>query len=449
VKHMGVVVSEMKLNKSEELFERAKKVTPYGTHSAARAAAILGRMEGRVELPEVRYPKFIKRAKGSHIYDADENDYVDYNMALGPVILGHANPIVNAAIRKQLDNGLIFGSCHELEIEVSEKITRHVPCAEMFTMTSSGSDATLGALRIARAYTKKEKIVRFDGHYHSWHDWQRYESIPAGHLGYSGIPRSVEEDYISLPWNDTSAFKTIKARGHEIAGVICEAVLGNLGCITPVEGYLEELREVCTQNDIVLVFDEVVTALRLGLGGAQKKLGVTPDLCTFGKCLANGLPVGGVAGKKEFMMSATKALIGGTFNSNPVSCAASLATLTELEKEISYTKMANTGSMLMKGIRDAVQDVNIPAIVQGFDLLFSIMFTDKERIKHPHELVTTPLFPHAKRAASFWNELIKRGVYNVPTRASRWCLSTAHEKEDVDKTIEAVEAALREAKKFN
>jgi glutamate-1-semialdehyde 2,1-aminomutase len=442
------MLTEMKFEKSDALFEKAKKVTPYGTHSAARFAALMGRMEGRPELPEVRYPKFMQRARGSHIYDADGNDYIDYYMALGPVILGHANPIVNEAVRKQLDDGLIFGTCHELEIRVSEKITRHVPCAEMFIMCTTGSDATLGALRIARANTKKEKVVRFDGHYHSWHDWQRYESIPAGHLGYSGIPRSVEEDYISLSWNESSALKTLKTRGHEIAAVICEPVIGNLACITPLEGYLEELREICTQQGIVLIFDEVVTALRLGLGGAQKTLGVTPDLCTFGKCLANGLPIGGIAGKKEFMLSANKALLGGTFNSNPVTCCAALATITELENEANYSKMTNSGKALIKGIRDAIQDANIPAIVQGFDLLFSIVFTEKDRIKYPHELATTPLFPHAKRAAVFWQELVRRGVYNLPTRATRWCLSTAHEKDDIARTIDAAAASLREAKKI-
>jgi glutamate-1-semialdehyde 2,1-aminomutase len=440
--------AEIKFDKSDALFEKAKRVTPYGTHSAARLAALVGRMEGRPELPELRYPRFMQRAKGSHIYDVDGNDYIDYNMALGPVILGHANPIVNDAVRKQLDNGLIFGTCHELEIEVSEKITRHVPCAEMFTMCSSGSDATLGALRIARAYTKKEKVVRFDGHYHSWHDWQRYESIPSGHLGYFGIPRSVEEDYIPLPWNESRALKTLKTRGHEIAAVICEPVIGNLACITPVEGYLEELREICTQHGILLIFDEVVTALRLGLGGAQTKLGITPDLCTFGKCLANGLPIGGIGGKREFMLSANKALLGGTFNSNPVSCAASLATLTELEKESAYTKMRNTGKALIKGFQDAAQDIKIQATVQGYDLLFSVVFTEKDKIRYPRELATNPLFPHAKRAAVFWQELVRRGVYNVPTRASRWCLSTAHEKEDIDRTIQAVGAAFKEAKQI-
>jgi len=440
--------AETKFEKSDALFEEAKKVTPYGAHSAARSAALLGRLEGRPELPEVRYPKFMQRASGSHIYDADGNDYIDYNMALGPVILGHANPIVNDAVRRQLENGAIFGTCHELEIKVSQKITRHVPCAEMFLMCTSGSDATLGALRIARAYTKKEKVVRFDGHYHSWHDWQRFESIPAGHLGNFGIPRSVEEDYISLPWNEPSALKTLKGRGHEIAAVICEPVLGNFACITPLEGYLEELRETCTEQGIVLIFDEVVTALRLGLGGAQKTLRVTPDLCTFGKCLANGLPIGGIAGKRDFMLSANKALLGGTFNSNPMTCAAALATMTELENEASYSKMTAAGNALMKGVREAIRDAGIPALVQGFPLLSSIIFTEKETIKFPHELATAPIFPHVKRAAVFWQELVDRGVYNLPTRGTRWCLSTAHEKEDITKTIDAVAAALTEAKKI-
>jgi glutamate-1-semialdehyde 2,1-aminomutase len=387
----------------------------------------------------------MERAKGSHIYDCDGNDFIDYNMALGPVILGHASPVVSQAVREQLDDGIIFGTCHEAEIKVSEKLVKHVPCAEMVTLLTTGSEATLASLRLARAYTGKERVVRFDRHYHSWHDWQRFDAFQAGHTISAGIPRSVESDYLILPWNEQAALKVLKRRGHEIGAVICEPIMGNGGCIAPVEGYLEELREVCTEEEIVLIFDEVVTGFRLELGGAQKKLGVTPDLATFGKALANGFPIAAVAGRKEIMMS--KALLGGTFNSNPVSCAAALATITELEDEKNYAKVNNAGKTLMKGFKDAVRDVGIEAIVQGYEPLFSIIFTDKNSVKLPRDLMSIPIHPHITRAAVFYQEMVNRGVYNTASRSARWCLSTAHEKDDVERTIEAAGEALKEARR--
>jgi glutamate-1-semialdehyde 2,1-aminomutase len=438
--------SAMKFDKSNALLERASKVAPYGTHSSARIAALMERFESRVEFPEIKYPKFFERSRGSHIYDCDGNDFIDYMMGLGPVILGHANSKVNEAVRMQLDDGVIFGTCHEMEIKVSEKLAKHVPCAELSAMMTTGSDATLAALRLSRAYNGKEKVARFQGHYHSWHDWMRFSDVPAGHTLSVGIPPSVQNDVVILPWNEPAVLQVLRKRGNEIAAVICEAVIGNLGCIMPVEGYLEELREVCDEQNIVLIFDEVVTGFRLGLGGAQKKLGVTPDLTTFAKAMANGFPIAAVVGKKEVMMS--KALLGGTYNSNPVSCAAALATISELEDEKNYAKINNAGKTLMKGFRDAIRDVGIEAVVQGYEPLFSILFTDKDSVRLPRDLASVPFHPHIRRAAVFYQEMVNRGVYNLPTRASRWCLSTAHEREDIEKTIEAAGEALRQAKKI-
>jgi glutamate-1-semialdehyde 2,1-aminomutase len=388
----------------------------------------------------------MEKAKGSRIFDCDGNEFIDYMMGGGPVILGHANAAVNQAVREQLEMGTIFGAGHEAEIKVSEKLARHVPCAEMSSILTTGSDATLGALRLARAYTAKEKVVKFDGHYHSWHDWHKFDGFRAGHLISGGIPHSIENDYLVLPWNEPEALDILGKRGHEIAAVICEPVIGNCACIAPVKGYLEELRAVCTKNQIVLIFDEIVTGFRLGLGGAQKMLGVTPDLATFAKSIGNGFPIAAIAGRKEIMMS--NALLGGTYNSNPVSCAAALATISELEDEENYRKMKDVGRTLLRGIRDAIKDTGIEATVQGYETLFSIIFTDKDRIRFPHELQSVAFHPHIRRAAAFYQALVDRGVYNRATRGERWCLSTAHERDDIDKTLGAMTEAFREARKI-
>lgn len=443
---LAVRVTQVQLANSEALLEKARKFTPYGTNSWARIAALMGRFEGKPEFPEIRYPKFFQRANGSHLYDCDGNDYVDYMLGLGPVLLGHANPRVNDAVRAQLEQGVILGTCHETEIAIAEKLSKHVPCAELSLLMTTGSEATLSALRLSRAYTGKEKIARFTGHYHSWHDWMRFSDVPAGHTMSVGIPASVQNDVTILPWNDLPALKILKTRGREIAAVICEPIIGNLGCISPLDGYLQELREICDEQNIVLIFDEIVTGFRLGLGGAQKMLAVTPDLTTFAKAMANGFPIAAVVGKREIMMS--KALLGGTYNSNPISCAACLATLSELEDEKNYQSMDSTGRALKKGLNDSIKDLRVEAVVQGYDTLFSILFTDKDRIRLPSEISSMPFHPNIRRAAAFYQEMVKQGIYNLPTRAARWCLSMAHSISDIDRTIEAAGQALKEAKKI-
>ncbi|MEM2961237.1 MAG: aminotransferase class III-fold pyridoxal phosphate-dependent enzyme [Candidatus Bathyarchaeia archaeon] len=303
-------------------------------------------------------------------------------------------------------------------------------------------------MRIARAYTSKEKVVKFDGHYHSWHDWHRFGYLQAGHLYSGGIPRSIEDDYFILPWNDPEKLKILRKFGNSIAAVICEPVVGNCGCIMPKDGYLEELRETCNEQDIVLIFDEVVTGFRLGLGGAQSRLGVIPDLAVFGKAVANGFPIALVAGREEIMMTKNVA-IGGTFNSNPISCAAALATIEELEDRRNYEKMNNLGRLLMEGVNDAIQDVGVEAIVQGYPELFSIIFTDQDKIRSPNDLYSIKFHPHLRREVVFCQEMLNGGIFNAARRGNRWVLSIAHERKDIDKTIEVAEKSLKMAKKIS
>jgi len=438
--------------KSFELFERARKVIPGGTNSAARGIVSSGVFDG---FP-IEYPRFVKEAKGSHLTDVDGNQFIDYHLAFGPVILGHANPVVNSAVKEQLDRGVVHGLNQEVEVELSEKIAKHVPCAEMVRILNTGSDATSAAVRMARIYTGKDKIVKFEGHYHGWHDWD----MPNLHLPFGyyvrgrylepGIPLSEMENTIALPWNDLEIVeKTLCRKGNDIAAVITEAYLFNSGVIPPEKGYLEGLRELTRQYEVVLIFDEVITGFRLGLSGAQGMLGVTPDLATFAKSMANGFTISAVAGRRE-IMEKVGTIIGGTYNANPVCTTAALATITELENKRNYDHLYKMSGLLMNGLRDAVKDVAIEAVVQGPGPGFGLYLTDLERIRNPLELLAEKKHPHTRRNVVFHQGIVNRGVFIMPNaRGARVYLSVSHSEKDIQKTIEAAEESFKEAKKIN
>jgi glutamate-1-semialdehyde 2,1-aminomutase len=442
------MVKKLSFKKSAELYERAVKVVPGGTHSVARSAITFGTCEG---FP-IECPKFIEKAVGSRFYDVDGNSFIDYLMGYGSVILGHAHPKVKEAVKEQLDRGFLYGLNHENEIKLSEKIAEHVPCAEMALIMTSGSAAASAALRIARAHTGKEKIVKFDGHYHAWYDWNIFDHYPAGSLIYYGIPRSAMNDVIVLPWNDLGIVEdTVLRLGHEIAAVICEPYEVNSGVIPTKKGYLEGLRKITQEHNVVLIFDEIITGFKLGLNGAQGMFGVTPDLAIFGKALGNGFTISALAGKRSLMepiRNEARLWLGGTFNSNPVSVVAALATITELEKEASYKHLYGVSEKLMKGFRDVIEDNDIEAIVQGPGPVFSLFFTDQDEITSASQVAAIPAYPHMKRAAVFYQEMINRGIFMYPFRQGRTNLSVSHSEEDVNKTIEAAGEAIKGAKKI-
>jgi len=438
--------------KSFELFERARRVIPGGTNSAARGIVSSGVFDG---FP-IEYPRFVKEAKGSHFTDVDGNQFIDYHLAFGPVILGHANPVVNSAVKEQLDRGVVHGLNQEVEVELSEKIAKHVPCAEMVRILNTGSDATSAAVRMARIYTGKDKIVKFEGHYHGWHDWDMPNlHLPSGYYVRGrylepGIPLSEMENTIALPWNDLEIVeKTLRRKGNDIAAVITEAYLFNSGVIPPEKGYLEGLRELTRQYEVVLIFDEVITGFRLGLSGAQGMLGVTPDLATFAKSMANGFTISAVAGRRE-IMEKVGTVIGGTYNANPVCTTAALATITELENKRNHDHLYKMSGLLMNGLRDAVKDVAIEAVVQGPGPGFGLYLTDLERIRNPLELLAEKKHPHTRRNVVFHQGMVNRGVFIMPNaRGARVYLSVSHSEEDIQKTIEAAEESFEEAKKIN
>jgi glutamate-1-semialdehyde 2,1-aminomutase len=398
----------------------------------------------------LEYPKFIAHASGSHIYDIDSNDFIDYHLAFGPVILGHAYPAVNDAVKLQMDKGVIFGINHESELELSEKLVKHVPCAEMVGIMNTGSDATSAAVRIARIHTGREKIIKFSGAYHGWHDW----STIGGNFGggvtiHPGVPKGMIGTTIVLPWNDLEIVEKVMVnQGHEVAAIITEPYMFNGGVIPPEKGYLQGLRKLTKDYGSLLIFDEVITGFRLGLAGGQGMLGVTPDLATFAKAMANGYTISAFAGKKEILDPLTgRAWVGGTYNSNPIGTSAALATIKELEKEGNWSHLYSVGRGLMKGVEDAMKDSGIQGLVQGPGPGLSIFFTPKERVVRPED-IDAPFHPHIMQSVIFYREMIKRGCFLCPARIGRVYVSVAHTEEDIQRTIEAAGEALKAAAKI-
>ena len=433
--------------KSDELLERACKVIPGGTNSGARDILTGGTFDGY----PIDYPKFVKYAKGSHIYDVDGGEYVDYCCAFGPIILGHAYSAVNDPVKEQMDRGSIYGLNTEVEVELAEKMVKHIPCADMVRFLNTGSEAASIAVRMARVYSGKEKVLKFEGHFHGWHDWDepnQYFYSDAKYLA-SGIPLNTLENTITIQWNDLDLVeRTLKNHSHEIAAVITEPYMMNSGVIPPEEGYLKGLRDLTREYDTLLIMDEIITGFRLGLSGAQGLFGVAGDLATYAKAMANGYTISAVVGTKKIMDKVGK-IVEGTYNANPVSTTAALATITELEKDPNYDHINRMGNQLMNGFKDLTQDIDIEAVVQGRGPAFGLKFANLERVKNPREILAEKKYPDARRNVVFHQEMLNRGIFIMPNaRSARFYLCQSHSQQDVEKTLEAAEAAFKEAKKI-
>jgi len=434
------VSNTYRTEKSKMLFEEARRFTPGGVHSGLRFFK--------------PYPIFIDKAVGSRIYDVDNNQYIDYHLAFGPILLGHSPARVIEAVKDQLEKGIIYGLSNEMEIRVAKKIVQHVPSAQMVKFCNTGTEATYHAIRVARAFTGKNKIIKFEGGYHGWHDYVNISVTPTlKEAGPSelpnpvpdsnGIPQDTVENTIVLPFNNLPVVeKTIRKYEKEIAALITEPILhGSACCMLPKEGYLKALREVCDQHDVLYVFDEVVTGFRHGLGGAQKIFGVTPDITTFAKAMANGFPVAAVCGKKEIieMFSPSGEVdFGGTYNGNPISMAAALATIQELETQGVYEHLFELGSLVRERLGEVIKKLNIKAQVVGFGSVFHILFTDRE-IENYRDVLTT----NSEKYEKFQRELMKRHVFIIPKANKRCHISAAHTIDDIDMTIEAMENSLK------
>ncbi len=407
------------------------------------------------------HPIFMKKAKGSRIYDVDHNEYIDFCLCLGPLILGHGHPAVTEAIRKQLANSgtTMYGTPHELEIKMARELKRLVPCAEMTRFVSSGLEATLHALRLARAYTHKTKIAKFEGHYHGAHDYVAVSvSPPLNSVGpdneplavsnSAGLPQFILDNTVVLPFNDSaSTERIIEKNRDDLAAVIVEPVAR--GFLPPDKDFLRNLRTVTKENNIVLIFDEIMTGFRLGLGGAQEHFGVIPDLVALGKVVGGGLPIGVFAGRSEIMENMSpvnskspsdRVFHSGTFNGCPTILAAGLATLEILKKTGTYLHVNWVADEVKKYMRDAFEDKRIDAEVIGLASMFQCLFTSGN-VKNYRDIARAD----SKKRMNFDLELVNNGVYVRPGRT--YYTSLAHSRPDLRKTFEAIEVAAKVAAK--
>ncbi len=429
--------------KTAAAFQRAKRVIPHGVNSNFR---YWGDDDTLV----------IARGQGAYIWDLDGRRYIDYRLGFGPVILGHAHPKVDARVQEALQGGVTFAWTTPWEIEAAERIVR-LTGVDKVRLTNTGTEATFHALRIARAYTNREKFIKFEGQYHGQVDYfmfsnassnrrmigSRRSPIPAAAT--SGIPKAVQQYIITLPFNDFEAVeRTVKAKWGDIAAIIVEPVLGNLAGIMPKPGFLEHLRRLADEYGIVLIFDEVKTGFRIAKGGAQEYFGVRADLVTYAKSLGNGYPVAAIAGREEVMMTIQPGAMahGGTYSGNAVAAAAAAATLQVLEEEDALAVVEARGRALMEGIRTILAEESIPAWVGGPPSMFGIVLGVEDE---PHEL-RDYLQGDADLYEEIGMELIRRGVMPDADGREPWFLCAALSEDDVAFTLEAFREAVRAAK---
>ena len=429
----------MEVKRSRELFEEAKKYIPGGVNSPVRAFKSVGDV-----------PRFIEKAKGSHIWDVDGNEYVDYVCSWGPMILGHAHPKVVEAIKEQAEKGTSYGAPTELEVELAKMIVELVPSVEKVRMVNSGTEATMSAIRLARGYTGRNKVIKFEGGYHGHVDSLL---VKAGSgLTTFGVPTSpgIPEDFakhtITVPFNDIDALKRVLDEvGNDVAAVIMEPVMANAGLILPEPGFLEKVREITQEKGVVLIFDEVITGFRLSLGGAQEYFGITPDLSCFGKIIGGGLPVGAFGGKREIMdYLAPEGPVyqAGTLSGNPLAMAAGIATLKELQKEGVYEELRRKTEKLSEGLKEAAKSAGVYDKVsfKSIESISIVYFTPKD-VKNYQDALTS----NTEAYAVFFRRMLREGIYLAPSQFEVAFMSTAHTQEDIEKTVKAAEVAFKEA----
>lgn len=420
--------------RSEKLFERAQNVLPGGVNSPVRSCKAVGST-----------PVFIAKGDGSQIWDADGNQYIDYCCSWGAHILGHNYPRVQEALEYALLSGTSFGAPTRLEVEFAEVITQLIPSVEMMRMVSSGTEATMSALRVARAFTGRSMVIKFDGCYHGHGD---SFLVKAGSglatLGISsspGVPEELTKLTLSLPYNDLGVVeKAFKEYKDKIAAIIVEPIAANAGLLLPAEGYLEGLRDLCTKYGALLIFDEVITGFRVALGGAQAKYNVKPDLTTFGKIVGGGLPVGVYGGRRDVMERI--APVGdvyqaGTLSGNPLAVSAGLAQMRTLQAINPYPTLEGNTSKLTAGIEELAKKAKVPVQVVHTTGLLCVFFTKGEVT----DFASAQKSDCAKFAA-FWRELMKNGVYWPPAQFEAAFISAVHTQADFDKTLSAVEKAF-------
>ena len=424
------------MTKSETLFERAQGPIPGGVNSPVRAFKAVGGT-----------PRFMARSDGAYIFDVDGNQYIDYVLSWGPMIMGHNHPRVREAVVKTAQDGLSFGCPTEIEIDLAERLCTLVPSLEQVRMTSSGTEATMSAIRLARGATGRDKIVKFEGCYHGHSDSLLIKAgsgaLTFGVPSSPGVPEVLARPTVTLPFNDLEALKeAFDQLGNDIACVITEPVTGNMNCILPEPGFLEGMRELCTQYGAILIFDEVMTGFRFGTHCAQGYLGIDPDLTCLGKVIGGGMPVGAFGGKKEIMAHISPlgpVYQAGTLSGNPVAMASGLATLDIISEPHFYEDLFRHTTQLCEGMQQAADEAGIPFTTNHLGSMFGFFFTEDKKVTQYPQVIGA----NVERFNQFFHLMLNDGVYLAPASFEAGFMSAAHSDEDIERTVDAAKRAFK------
>ena len=419
------------MTKSEKLFERAVKRIPGGVNSPVRAYGAIGEA-----------PRFIERADGCYIYDVDGNRYIDYIDSWGPMILGHNFPAIRESVLKACEKGLSFGCATEIEVEMAEFICDRIPHVDMIRMVNSGTEAVMSAVRVARGFTGKNKIIKFAGCYHGHSDAMLVSAgsgvMTSGVPDSAGVPKGCTEDTMTAVYNDLDSVRALMEQADgQTAAVIVEAVGANMGVVPPKKGFLEGLRKLCDEYGALLIFDEVITGFRLAFGGAAEYFGVTPDLVTYGKIIGAGMPVGAYGGRREIMELVSpvgKVYQAGTLSGNPIAMAAGLTQLKYLyEHQEIYKDLEEKGKRLYGGMEKILAEKNLPYHINHVSSLGSLFFTEQEVVDY-----TSAKSSDTKAFSEYFKGMLAQGIHMAPSQFEAMFLSVAHTDEIIDQTLEAV-----------
>ena len=427
------------MSKSAQLFEKAQKVIPGGVNSPVRAFKGVGGT-----------PVFIEKAEGAYITDSDGKKYIDYVGSWGPMVLGHNHPAIIDAVLKAVPNGLSFGSPTESEITLAELVCKLVPSIELVRMVSSGTEATMSAIRLARGYTGRDKIIKFEGCYHGHSDSLLVKAgsgaLTLGQPSGPGVPADFAKHTLTCTYNDLDSVKqAFEQYPNDIACLIIEPVAGNMNCIPPKAGFLQGVRELCDQYGAVFIIDEVMTGFRVALGGAQSYYGVKPDLTTLGKIIGGGMPVGAFGGKKEimeFIAPTGPVYQAGTLSGNPIAMAAGLACLTELSKAGNEEKLAAQTKTLAEGLKALADKHGVPFTVQYVGGMFGLFFTEQQEITDFQSVMKCD----AAKFNRFFHLMLEQGVYLAPSAFEAGFMSLAHTDADIQATLAAADRAFAQLK---
>ena len=432
---MSATLTPNSHNAAAQLFERAQKVIPGGVNSPVRAFGSVGGI-----------PRFISQASGAYIHDTEGKQYIDYVGSWGPMLLGHAHPEVIAAVQVAAEHGLSFGAPTELEVQMAELICDIVPSIESVRMCSSGTEATMSAIRLARGYTGRDDILKFEGCYHGHSDALLVKAgsgaLTLGVPSSPGIPADFAKHTLTLPFNDEAAVRALFAeRGDSLACIIVEPIAGNMNFVEPLPGYLETLRELCTKHGTVLIFDEVMTGFRVALGGAQERYGVLPDITTLGKVIGGGMPVGAFGGKQEIMEQIAPAgpiYQAGTLSGNPIAMSAGIKTLQLLQAPGFHDDLHAKTGRLLDGLKQAADNAGVPLCVAHAGGMFGFFFSKADKVTGFDDVMACNI-DHFK---AFFHHMLDAGVYLAPSAFEAGFSSAAHSEEDIAQTIAAAKTAF-------